>query len=59
MAFRGPYDADPLYRFVLVLKDKHRFHLVDTTQICIFHIIKFCFGLFFNERARIYLLISL
>ena len=59
MAFGGPYDADPLDRYVLVLQDKHRSHLVDTTQVCIFHIIKYCFQLLCNVRARIDLLISL
>ena len=30
MAFRGFYDTDPLDPYVLVLKDKHKSHLVDT-----------------------------
>ena len=59
MAFIGPYDVDPLERSVLVLQDRHRSHLVDTTQVCIFHIIKYCFRLLCDIRARIDLLISL
>ena len=59
MAFEGPYDVDPLDRFVLVLQDRHRSHLVDTTQVCICHIIKYCFQLLCNVRAGIDLLISL
>ena len=59
MAFRGPYDVNPLDRLVLVLQDKHQSHLVDTTQVCIFHIIKYCFRLLCNVRAGIDLLISL
>ena len=59
MAFEGPYDAYPLYRFVLVVQDKHRSHFVDTTQVCIFHIIKYCFQLLCNVRAEIDLMISL
>ena len=59
MAFRGPYDANPLDKSILVLQDKHRSHLVDTTQVCIFHIIKCCFRLLYNVREEIYLLISL
>ena len=35
MAFRGFHDADPLDPSVLVLQDKHKFHLVDTEQVCI------------------------
>ena len=58
-AFEGPYDADPLARFVLVLQDRHRSHLVDTTQVCFFHIINYCFLLLCNVRVEIYLLISL
>ena len=58
MTFRGPYGEDPLDRFVLVLQNIHRSHLVDTTHVCIFHIIKYCFQLFCNVRARIDLLIS-
>ena len=38
MTFGGPYDADPLARFVLVLQYRHRSHLVETTQVCIFQI---------------------
>ena len=48
MAFKGPYDADSLDRAVLVLQDRHQFHLVDNTQVCIFHIIKYCFQLLCN-----------
>ena len=59
MSFGRPYDADPLDRFVLVLQGRHRSHLVDTTQVCIFHIIKYCFRLLYNVRVRIDLLISL
>ena len=59
MAFGGPYDADPLDISVLVLQDRHRSHLVDTIQVCIFHIIKSCFRLWCNVRAGIDLLISL
>ena len=59
MAFEGPYDADMFDRFVFVLQDRHRSHLVDTTQVCIFHIIKYCFQLLCNVRAGIDLLISL
>ena len=59
MAFGGPYNAAPLDRSILVLLDKHKSHLVDTTQICIFHIIKYCFQLLCNVRAEIDLLISL
>ena len=35
MAFRGLYVADPLDPSVLVLKDRHRSHLVDTEHVCI------------------------
>ena len=59
MAFGGPYNADSLDRYVLVLQDRHRSHLVDTTQVCIFHIINYCFQLLCNVRAGIYLLIFL
>ena len=59
MAFGGPYDADLLDRSVLVLQDRHRSHLVDITQVSIFHIIKYCFQLLCNVRAGIDLLISL
>ena len=59
MAFEGPYDADLLDRSFLVLQDRHQSHLVDTTQVCIFHIIKYCYQLLCNVRARIDLLISL
>ena len=59
MAFGRPYDADPLDRSISVLQDRHRSHLVDTTQIFIFHIIKYCFQLLCNIRERIDLLISL
>ena len=59
MAFGGSYDVDPLARSVLVLQDIHQSHLVDTTQVCIFHIIKCCFRLLCNVRVGIYLLISL
>ena len=59
MAFRGPYDVDPLNRFVLVLQNRHQFYSVDTTQVCIFHIIKCCLQLLCNIRARIDLSISL
>ena len=59
MTFGGPYDADPLDRSVLVLHDRHQSHLVDTTQVCIFHIIKYCFLLLCNIRVEIDLLISL
>ena len=51
MEFRGPYDADPLDRSILVLLDIHRSHLVDTTQVCIFYIIKYCLQLLCNVRA--------
>ena len=33
MAFRGLHDVDPLYPSVLVLQDRHMFHLVDTEQV--------------------------
>ena len=59
MAFGGPYDVDSLDRYVLVLQDRHRSHLVDTTQVCIFHIIKYCFQLLCSVRVGIDLLISL
>ena len=59
MTFEGPYDADPLDSYVLVLQDIHRSHLVDTTQECIFYIIKYCFLLLCNVRGGIDLLISL
>ena len=59
MAFEGPYDADSLDRFVLVLQDKHQSLVVDTTQVCIFYIIKYCFQLLCNVRVEIYLLIYL
>ena len=36
MAFRGLYDADPSDPSILVLQDMHRWHLVDTNQVCIF-----------------------
>ena len=58
MAFGGLYDVDLLDRSVLVLYDKHRSHSVDTTQVCIFHIIKYCFRLLCNIREGIDLLIS-
>ena len=58
MVFGGPYDTNPLDRSV-VLQDIHRSHLVDTTQVCIFYIIKCCFRLLCNVRVGIYLLISL
>ena len=35
MTFGVPYDVDPLDRFVLVLRDIHRYHFVDTTQVWI------------------------
>ena len=35
MAFRGLHDADPFDPSVLVLKDRHMSHLVDTEQVCI------------------------
>ena len=50
MTFGGPYDADPLDRFVLVLQDRYRSHLEGITQVCIFHIIKYCFRLLCNVR---------
>ena len=53
MALGGPYDADPLDRSVLVLQDRYQSHLVDTTQVCIFHIIKYCLQLLCNVRAGI------
>ena len=41
MAFRGLHDADPSDPSVLVLQDRHRSYLVDTTeQVCILLIIK-------------------
>ena len=49
MTFGGPYDANLLDRSVLVLQDRHRSHLVDTTQVCIFHIIKCCFRLLYRN----------
>ena len=35
MAFRRLHDADPLDPSVFVLQDRHRYHLVDTEQVCI------------------------
>ena len=59
MAFEGPYNAYPLHRSILVLQDRHRFHLADTTKVCIFHIIKYCSQLLCNIGEGIDLLISL
>ena len=59
MEFEGPYDADSLDRSVLVLQDRHQSYLVDNTQVCIFHIIKYCCQLLCNVRAEIDLLIYL
>ena len=59
MALGGPYEADPLDISILVLQDWHQSHLGDTTQVCIFHIIKYYFQLLCNVRAGIDLLISL
>ena len=53
MTFGGPYDVDPLDRFVLFLSDIHRSHSVDTTQVCISHIIKCCFRLLCYARVGI------
>ena len=35
MAFSGLHDVDPSNSSVLLLKDIHRSHLVDTEQVCI------------------------
>ena len=43
MTSGGPYVVDPLDRFVFILQDRHRSHLVDTTQVCIFHLIMLFF----------------
>ena len=46
MAFRGLHDANSLDPSVLVLQDRHRFHLVDTEQVCILLLINYYFHLY-------------
>ena len=41
MAFRALHDADPSDPSVLVLQDRHKSHLVDTEELCIFLNIKY------------------
>ena len=41
IAFRTLHDADPSNPSVLVLQDRHRFHLVDTEEVCILLNIKY------------------
>ena len=43
MVFKGLHDADHSDPSVLVLQDRHRLHLVDTEQVCILLIIKYCY----------------